>query len=61
MKDFETKETMKNEALQNLISTWMPEVTFSEEESQFPTVHIPPSLLHAFMVQLKSTKETQFD
>jgi len=61
MKDSETIETMTNEALQNLISTWVPEVTFSEEASQFLTIHVPPSQLHLLMSQLKSTEETQFD
>lgn len=60
-KDFETIETMTNEALQNLISIWIPEITFSEEESQFLTVHVPPSQLHPLMTQLKNTAETQFN
>jgi NADH:ubiquinone oxidoreductase subunit C len=61
MKDYETIETMTNEALQKVISAWMPEVTFSEEASQFLTVFAKPSELHALMVQLKSNTETQFN
>ena len=52
---------MTNETLQNLISSWMPELEFTEEESQFLTVIVQPAQLHLLMLQLKSTEETKFD
>ncbi len=52
---------MTNEALQNLISTWIPELEFTEEKSQFLNIVVPPDQLHELMSQLKSNKETNFD
>lgn len=52
---------MTNEALQNLISTWIPELEFTEEKSQFLNIVVPPNQLHQLMSQLKSNKETNFD
>jgi len=57
---------MTNEAIQNLISTWIPdpvtsELEFTEEESQFLNISVQPADLHQLMAQLKSNSETNFD
>ena len=52
---------MTNEALQNLISTWIPELEFTEEKSQFLNITVQPAQLHQLMSQLKSNTETSFD
>lgn len=52
---------MTNEALQNLISTWIPELEFTEEKSQFLNITVPSEQLHQLMTQLKSNSETNFD
>jgi len=52
---------MTNEALQNLISTWIPELEFTEEKSQFLNITVQPAQLHLLMSQLKSNTETSFD
>lgn len=52
---------MTNEALQNLISSWIPELEFTEEESQFLNITVKPEKLHPLMSQLKTDKETSFD
>ncbi|MFD0760483.1 NADH-quinone oxidoreductase subunit C [Lutibacter aestuarii] len=52
---------MNNEALQNIISSWIPELEFTEEGSEFLTISVKPENLHQLMNQLKSNKETNFD
>lgn len=52
---------MTNEALQNLISSWIPELEFTEEKSQFLNVTVQPEQLHQLMSQLKNNAETNFD
>lgn len=52
---------MTNEALQNLIGSWIPELEFTEEKSQFLNIIVKPAQLHQLMVQLKSNTETNFD
>ena len=52
---------MTNEALQNLISTWVPELEFTEEGSQFLNITVQPAQLHQLMSQLKNNDETKFD
>ena len=52
---------MTNEALQNLISSWIPELEFTEEGSQFLNITVKPEQLHTLMSQLKSNIETSFD
>ena len=52
---------MTNEALQSLISTWIPELEFTEEKSQFLNITVQPEHLHQLMSQLKSNTETKFD
>jgi NADH/F420H2 dehydrogenase subunit C len=52
---------MNNEALQNLISSWNQELTFTEEGSQFLNINVQPEQLHSLMEQLKTNTETQFD
>lgn len=52
---------MTNEALQGLIGSWLPDLEFTELESQFLNIHVPAEQLYALMTQLKSHPETQFD
>lgn len=52
---------MTNEALQNLISSWIPELEFSEEGSQFLNITVTPENLHQLMTDLKNNSETKFD
>ncbi len=52
---------MTNEALQNLISNWIPELEFTEEKSQFLNITVQPEQLHQLMTQLKSNPDTNFD
>ncbi len=52
---------MTNEALQNLISPWIPELEFNEEKSQFLNITVQPEQLHQLMTQLKINPETNFD
>lgn len=55
-------EFMTNEALQNIISSWVPNgLEFTEEGSQFLNVTVQPEQLHELMLQLKSNTETHFD
>jgi NADH/F420H2 dehydrogenase subunit C len=52
---------MTNEALQSLISTWIPELEFTAEKSQFLNITVQPEQLQQLMSQLKSNPETNFD
>lgn len=52
---------MTNEALQNLISSWIPELEFTEEGSQFLNISVKPEQLHQLLSQLKSNAETSFN
>lgn len=52
---------MTNEALQNLISAWVPDLEFSEEGSQFLNVSVQPGNLHQLLKQLKENSDTKFD
>jgi NADH/F420H2 dehydrogenase subunit C len=57
---------MTNEALQNLISSWIPDpiaigLEFTEEKSQFLNITVQPEQLHQLMTQLKSNSETNFN
>jgi NADH/F420H2 dehydrogenase subunit C len=52
---------MTNEALQSLISSWIPELEFTEEKSQFLNISVQPEHLYQLMTQLKSNSETSFD
>ena len=52
---------MTNEALQNLITPWIPELEFTEEKSQFLNITVQPEQLQPLMTQLKSDPETSFD
>ena len=40
------RAVMTNEALQNLISSWIPELEFTEEGSQFLNITVQPENLH---------------
>jgi NADH-quinone oxidoreductase subunit C len=52
---------MTNEALQNVISSWIPELEFTEEKSQFLNITVQPEQFHQLMTQLKSDSDTSFD
>lgn len=52
---------MTNEALQTLIGSWIPELEFSEEGSQFLNIMVQPGQLHQLLSKLKEDKETKFD
>ncbi len=52
---------MTNQALQELIGSWQPDLEFTEEESQFLNIQVPAEHLHNLMSRLKSDPETQFD
>lgn len=52
---------MINEALQSLITSWMPDLEFSDESSEYMTINVSKDNLHDLMVQLKTNSETQFD
>lgn len=52
---------MTNEALQNLISSWIPDLEFTEEKSQFLNITVQPDQLYQLMTQLKSNPDTNFD
>lgn len=52
---------MTNETLQNLISSWIPELEFSEEASQFLNITVQPEHLHQLMLKLKTNDDTYFD
>ena len=60
MKDFKYY-VMTNEALQNIINSWMPDLEFSEEASQFLNVTVTPEQLHQLMTTIKNNSETNFD
>ena len=60
MKAFKLK-TMNNEALQNLISGWIPDLEISEEGSQFLNISVQPEQLHQLMLKLKTNSDTKFD
>jgi len=52
---------MTNEALQTLIGSWIPELEFTEEGSQFLNIMVQPEQLHQLLSKLKDDKETKFD
>jgi NADH-quinone oxidoreductase subunit C len=52
---------MTNEALRNTISHWIPELEFTEENSQFLNILVPKEQLYTLMTKLKNNSETNFD
>ena len=52
---------MTNQSLQEIISSWIPELEFTEEGSQFLNITVQPEQLHQLMSQLKTNSETNFD
>lgn len=52
---------MTNEALQNLISSWIPDLEFSQEASQFLNITVQSENLYQLMSDLKRHEETSFD
>ena len=55
------RAVMTNEALQNLISSLIPELEFIEEGSQYLNIIVQPENLHSLMSQLKTNSEPNFD
>ena len=52
---------MTNEALQNLIGSWIPDLEFSEEGSQFLNISVKPENLTELMLKLKTDSSTNLD
>ena len=52
---------MTNESLQQLISSWIPDLVFWEEGSEFLNIEVLPQDLHSLMSKLKSDENTKFD
>lgn len=52
---------MTNEALQQLIATWLPDLEFWEEGSEFLNIEVGPNQLHDLMSRLKEDDATRFD
>ena len=52
---------MTNEALQELIISWFPELEFWEEGSEFLNLEVTPAHLHDLMKRLKQDEQTKFD
>lgn len=58
----ETKYSiMTNEAIQKLVGSWIPDLEFSEEGSQFLNITVSPENLHQLMSKLKNNEETAFN
>ena len=54
-------QAMTNNDLQTLITGWIPNLEFTQENTQFLTITVAPEQLHDLMEQLKTTTDTQFD
>ncbi len=52
---------MTDESLQQLISSWIPDLVFWEEGSEFLNIEVLPRDLHTLMSKLKSDESTKFD
>ena len=52
---------MTNEELKATINSWMPEVEFTEEESQFLNAIVPKDQLIPLITKLKEDPNTHFD
>ncbi len=52
---------MTNQELQDLITSWSPELEFTEEESEFLNLTVSPGQLHEIMSKLKYDDRTKFD
>ncbi|MGI9546114.1 MAG: NADH-quinone oxidoreductase subunit C [Flavobacteriaceae bacterium] len=52
---------MTNEALQQLIAAWIPDLEFWEEGSEFLNIEVVPKQLHNLMSRLKDDDATRFD
>lgn len=52
---------MTNSELQNSISAWNPELTFTEEATEFLTVNVPKDDWYKVAQKLKFTPELDFD
>lgn len=52
---------MTNEALQQLIAEWVPDLEFWEEDSEFLNIEVAPKHLRNLMSRLKEDDQTCFD
>jgi len=52
---------MTNEALQQLLTSWNPNLEFTDENNAYLNVTVNAEDLHQFMLQLKENTETSFD
>lgn len=52
---------MTNQELQDIINSWMPNLEFTEEGSEYLNVIVQPEQLHELMDKLKSNKDTSLD
>jgi len=52
---------MTNTEIQNIVSSWNDKLEFSEEESEFLNVMVPPEDIHDICSQLKAHKDLKFD
>jgi NADH:ubiquinone oxidoreductase subunit C len=52
---------MTNQELQTLINSWIPELEFTVEESEFLNVHVPSDKLRDLMLQLRDHEKTAFN
>lgn len=59
-RDYEVLK-MTNEALQQLIATWLPDLEFWEEGSEFLNIEVGPNQLYDLMSRLKEDDATRFD
>jgi len=61
MKESLNNEIMTNEALQNSISKWFPEIEFTEENTEFLTLTVSKEQWHEVALKLKEEETMQFD
>lgn len=52
---------MNNQELQDIINSWIPNLEFTEEGSEYLNVIVQPEQLHELMDKLKSNKDTSLD
>ena len=52
---------MNNEALKELIGSWLPELEFWEEGSEFLNIEVAPDQLSSLMTRLKEDEHSSFD
>ena len=52
---------MTNKEIENIVGAWSENLEFSEEESEFLNVMVPPDEIHTICEQLKSNEDLKFD